>query len=103
MNYRQRHRQQHQRRHRYIWGVLLLCLLTTFAYLRTRLWVVDLSYEYHDLQKELNQLKDDNAKLRLEVGKLRSPTRLERLAREQLGLKRRDEIRQTTTVMLRRP
>ena len=103
MNYREIHKKRAKKTQRLTWVLLLICLTATFAYLRTRLWVIDLSYEYNHLQQTLSQLQNDNAKLRLEVGHLRTPNRVENFARTQLGLKRREEIQRTTTVMLSQP
>jgi len=100
MNYRQKHRQQQKQSRRLFWLGIVVCLLATMAYLRSRLWVIDLSYEYSDLSKTLNELKEENARLRLNVGQMRSPARVEKFAREKLGLKSRDELRKNVTIMV---
>jgi cell division protein FtsL len=54
------------------------------------------------LQKEFTQLKKDNAQLRMAVGELSSPTRLETIAHRDLGLRPRSQAPDTVTVTLTR-
>lgn len=100
MNYRQKHSRQQRRSTLATWLLVGVCFIATLVYLRSRLWIIDLSYEYSSLQKELKALKNDNAELRLEVGRLRSPARIEKIARQKLGLKTREEITRNITVVL---
>jgi cell division protein FtsL len=101
MNYRERHSRQDKVSRRVLWLMIAICLVATLVYLKSRLWVFDLSYEFSSLQKELTQLKNENADLRLEVGKLKAPGRIEKIARTRLGLKSREEMKQNMTVVLR--
>lgn len=49
--------------------------------------------QYRDLVEEISRLKQDNARLAIEVQGLRSdPAVIERLARDNLGLARKGEI-----------
>lgn len=98
MNYRERHQRQEKLSRTMTWLAVVICLVATLAYLRSRLWIVDLSYEYSSLQKQLTTLKNDNAQARLQVSRLKSPARIEKIARERLGLKAREEMGRNVTI-----
>jgi cell division protein FtsL len=76
--------------------VLLLLLPAAFLFLlfaavgivhvTSRVMVVDAGYRLSRLQQENHELTHANDTLRLELATLKSPLRLERLAREQLGM-----------------
>ena len=102
-NYRQRRSLQEKRSTRLNWLLVIVCVIATLVYLRSRLWVIDLSYEYNVLQKKLRILKEENGELRVEVGKLKSPARIEKIAHQQLGLRTRDEMKSNVAVVLRQP
>ncbi len=51
-----------------------------------RLMVVDSAYKLSRLEQEERRLAQENDKLELERATLKSPARLEKLAREQLGM-----------------
>jgi cell division protein FtsL len=59
--------------------------------LRNRL--IRTGYEIGDRMAEIGRLEEENRKLRLEQSFLRSPERIERLARDKLGLVRPDPER----------
>jgi cell division protein FtsL len=63
---------------------LLVSLLVTFA--AGRVSVIDLGYTLSHLHQEQQELLRENARLRLQVLTLRAPARLEKVAREQLGM-----------------
>jgi cell division protein FtsL len=63
---------------------LLVSLLVTYA--AGRVSVIDLGYALSHLRQEQQELLRENARLRLQVLTLRAPARLERVAREQLGM-----------------
>jgi cell division protein FtsL len=63
---------------------VLVALLV--AYAAGRVSVIDLGYDLSRLSQEQQLLRRENARLRLQVLTLRAPARLERMAREQLGM-----------------
>jgi cell division protein FtsL len=77
-------------------GVLLNLLPAAFLFLlfaavgivhvTSRVMVVDAGYRLSRLQQEGRELTQANDKLKLELATLKSPLRLEKLAREQLGM-----------------
>ena len=82
---------------------LLICLVATLGYLRSRLWIVDLSYEYNQLRKDLREAKQENSRLRVEVQRLKSPSRVHRIARQKLGLLPREEAEPLVNVIPEQP
>ena len=86
MNYRQQRNQKDRSSKLVTVVTITICLLATFGYLRTRLWVIDLSYELGQLQTQFKDVKKENHKLQVEVTRLRSPSRIENIARTKLGL-----------------
>ncbi len=65
-------------------GVLLLSAVMVFIWCRMK--VVDIGYEISKASVEKKALMDKNNRLRIELGKLKSPERIERVARAELGL-----------------
>jgi cell division protein FtsL len=63
---------------------LLVPLLVTYA--AGRVSVIDLGYTLSHLRQEQQELSRENARLKLQVLTLRAPARLEKVAREQLGM-----------------
>jgi cell division protein FtsL len=69
-------------------AVLLFALFAAVGILHvtSRVLVVDMGYRLSKAQSEGNTLTRENDRLKLELATLRAPARLERLAREQLGM-----------------
>ncbi|PLX98549.1 MAG: cell division protein FtsL [Desulfuromonas sp.] len=67
--------------------IALLCTLALF-YVWSRLQVMNLEYEIASLGNEVAQLQREEQTLRIEVASLENPSRVERLARQKLGLQR---------------
>jgi cell division protein FtsL len=63
---------------------LLVSLVVTYA--AGRVSVIDLGYTLSRLHQEQQELLRENSRLNLQVLTLRAPARLERVAREQLGM-----------------
>ena len=63
-------------------------VLIVFAFLTVwiRLTVVKTTYEYNQVNKTLHNLKLENEQLELKVAQLRSPRRLEALAKQKFKL-----------------
>ena len=66
--------------------VIALIALFLFAYMQMRLTTVKLAYEISSANSEREKLVDKNKRLRLEQAGLRAPERIERIAREEVGL-----------------
>jgi cell division protein FtsL len=66
--------------------VIALIGLFLFAYMQMRLTTVKLAYEISSANSERAKLTDKNKRLRLEQAGLRAPERIERIAREEVGL-----------------
>lgn len=64
----------------------LLIAVTVFVYLSSRLMVVDLGYEISGLNKARAEETERNKRLKFELMSLKSPQRLEKIARDELGL-----------------
>ena len=69
-------------------AVLLFALFAAVGILHvtSRVQVVDMGYRLSKAQSEGNALTRENDRLKLELATLRAPARLEKLAREQLGM-----------------
>ena len=69
-------------------AVLLFALFAAVGILHvtSRVLVVDMGYRLSKAQSEGNTLTRENDRLKLELATLRAPARLEKLAREQLGM-----------------
>ena len=65
-------------------AVVIITVLST--HLWSRLAVVNLSYEISTLNRQRTTFKEENKRLRLAVLALKSPKRIERIARDDLGL-----------------
>jgi len=67
--------------------IVLLCGLALF-FVWSRLQVMNLEYEIASLGNQMAQLQREEQTLRIEVASLENPSRIERLARQKLGLQR---------------
>ena len=69
-------------------AVMLAALFAAVGILHvtSRVFVVDMGYRLSKAQAEANNLTRENDRLKLELATLKAPARLERLAREQLGM-----------------
>jgi cell division protein FtsL len=75
-----------QRRLTVIISIFLWLVLSGFAYVWCRIQVVQLGYLLSDAHRINSQLLNDSKKLQLELARLKSPERVERIAIRQLGL-----------------
>ncbi|MCP3145044.1 cell division protein FtsL [Pyxidicoccus xibeiensis] len=57
-----------------------------FLHVTSRVLVVDMGYRLSRAEAESRTLTRENDRLKLELATLKAPTRLERVAREQLGM-----------------
>jgi cell division protein FtsL len=69
-------------------AVMLAALFAAVGILHvtSRVFVVDMGYRLSKAQSEASTLTRENDRLKLELATLKAPARLERLAREQLGM-----------------
>jgi len=72
---------------RTIFFVVLVLLFFSMIYLWSGFKQIQIGYEISKLKKKEMHLKDINRKLRLEISVLKSPQRLERIAKERFGFK----------------
>jgi len=63
-----------------------MIVVATFFYIWSRLEIVNLGYEISSEQKKRVKLLEENRNLRLQVMSLKSPERIERIAKRKLGL-----------------
>lgn len=65
--------------------IVLLALIALF-FVWSRIQVINLEYSISHLEGELRSQRHQNQQLKLEAASLRSPSRIERIARQKLGL-----------------
>ncbi len=64
----------------------VVIVATSFVYLGSRLAHFNTGYEMTELDRERSELAEKNRRLRVELERLRSPERIERIATIELGL-----------------
>lgn len=77
-------------RRRYIRHVAILAtvgVLAALTYVWIRIQVIQLGYEVSRLRKETTDLKEERNLIKAEVEALKSPSRLEVIARERFGMR----------------
>ncbi len=67
-------------------GASLIVIAVLFVYLWSRLTVINIGYEISRANAVRTVLIEKNKRLRLELVRLRSPERIERIASKELGL-----------------
>jgi len=75
---------------RHIFFIILIMALFSIIYIWLGFKYTQMGYEVSRLKKKEIALKELNRKLRLEISVLRSPQRLEKIAKEKFGLKHPD-------------
>lgn len=65
---------------------LAVLILTFLFYTRSRVEVIKIGYEIFNANSEMRRLDQENKELILEIATLKSPGRIERIAREELKL-----------------
>ena len=71
--------------------VFVFALLLSLGYVRARFWIVELSYQTAQKREMRNKLLQEKSGLTVELETLRNPNRIERIAKEKLGLTRQQE------------
>lgn len=70
----------------YLLMVMVLLTLVSVFHVWSRVKMVDLNLQLGDAGRTVKQLKEDNERLRIEVGSLKNPARIEALATGELGM-----------------
>jgi cell division protein FtsL len=70
----------------YLLLVLVMLTLVSVFHVWSRVKVVDLNLQLGEAGKMAKQLKEANERLRIEVGSLKNPARIEALATGELGM-----------------
>jgi len=68
--------------------MFVVTVAVSLLYVRSRFWMVELSYEMDQKRELKSKLLEEKRALTLELETLRSPRRIERIAQERLGLKK---------------
>jgi cell division protein FtsL len=68
-------------------GFIALLLSVSLFFVWSRVQVTSLEYEMSQLQSRMRDLRQETSNLRLEAASLRSPERIERVARQELHLR----------------
>ncbi len=66
--------------------VFSLLLVLSISYLWVRLATVEVGYQISEANRQRYRLLEENRRLKMEVANLKSPGRIERIGREELGL-----------------
>jgi len=77
----------------FIMGAFALIVVGAALHVSLRYRVVHTGYQIGERLAEQRELEEEARKLHLELSLLRSPERVERLAREKLGMVRPDPVR----------
>ncbi len=72
--------------------LILSCFATGLCYTSRHARIVALSYKIESLQHEIASLQKENLRLELEIAKLQTPERIEKLAKTKLGMKEPEEV-----------
>lgn len=67
--------------------LMILILLSSLVYVWTRIRVVQQGYEVSRLSKETEELSKQMSRLEAEIAALKSPKRLEGIARDHFGMR----------------
>ena len=67
-------------------GFIALLLVVSLFFVWSRVQVTSFEYEISQLESQLRSLRQETSNLRLEAASLRSPERIERVARNELNL-----------------
>jgi cell division protein FtsL len=70
----------------YLMVVLLLLTGVSLFHVWSRFKVIDYSLQITETARLMKEAEQDNARLRLEVASLKTPARIEGLAKDQLGM-----------------
>jgi cell division protein FtsL len=66
--------------------VMVLLTVVSVFHVWSRVQLIDINLKISEAGRNLKQLQQDNERLRVEVGSLKSPARIEALAKGELGM-----------------
>ncbi len=75
------------RRVRFFSVVMIIIMVLALVYVWTRIQVVQLGYDVSSLTSEVKKLSQEKSILQSEVARLKSPARLDKIARTKLGMR----------------
>ena len=77
-----------QRWHTFPYIVVMMVLLTLVAlfHVWSRVTVIDLNLQISETDKAIRETKQEAGRLRLEIASLKTPERIEKIARQELGM-----------------
>jgi cell division protein FtsL len=70
----------------YLTGVMVLLTLVSVFHVWSRVEVIDLNLKIADGARQVKEEQQENKRLRLEVASLKTPARIETLAKGELGM-----------------
>lgn len=70
----------------YLMGVMVLLTLVSIFHVWSRVEVIDLNLRISDAAHHLKDAQQENKRLRVEVASLKTPARIETLAKGELGM-----------------
>ena len=70
----------------YLMVVMVLLTIVSVFHVWSRVKVVDLNLQINDLRRDLKAQEQEQGKLKLEAASLKAPTRIEALAKGDLGM-----------------
>ncbi|MCM0080213.1 cell division protein FtsL [Geomonas sp. Red32] len=71
---------------RYLIGVMVLLTLVSIFHVWSRVEVIDLNLKISDTARLLKEQQQENQRLKVEVASLKTPARIEEIAKGQLGM-----------------
>ncbi len=70
----------------YLVVVMVLLMLVALFHVWSRVTVIDLNLQISEADSTIREAKQEASRLRLEIASLKTPTRIEKIAREDLGM-----------------
>lgn len=70
----------------YLMGLLLMLTLVALFHVWSRVTVIDLNLKISEADTTIREAKQEASRLRLEIASLKTPGRIEKIAREELGM-----------------
>lgn len=70
----------------YLIVVMVLLTVVSVFHVWSRVQLIDINLKIGEAGKNMKQLQQDNERLRVEVGSLKNPARIEALAKGELGM-----------------
>lgn len=70
----------------YLVSVLLMLTIVALFHVWSRVTVIDLNLQISEAERAIREAKHEASRLRLEIASLKTPGRIEKIAREDLGM-----------------